>query len=613
MRPIRPFLAVALVFAAIGAAPPASRDAPILEPLHFRELSWRSVGPANMGGRVSDFAVVEKRPATFYVATGTGGVFKTTNHGHDLERRVREAAGGLDRRGGGVAEEPRRGLGRHRRGQQPQLLVVGQRRLPLARRRRHLDAPRARRHPQHRAASCSTRRTATSSTSRRSAACGARTPSAACSSRATAARPGAHALKVDARTGACDLVMDPADPRTLYAAMYARRRTPWSYTSGGTQRRHLQDHRRRAHLDASSTGGLPAETGRIGLDVSRQGSARSCYAVVESDEGGQHRRVRGQEPHRRRVPQRGRRRALDAAQPVHAARVLLQPDPRPARRRPPRLPARLRPLGLGRRRAHVPRGWRQEPAPGLSTRCGSIPRNGEPRAAGTDGGIYLSHDRTANWDFLNNLAIGEFYNIAADMREPYWIYGGLQDNQTWGGPSQTRFDPEYVARRGAQHDGITNDDWFCLGGGDGFHVAVDPTDPDIVYYESQGAYLRRASNLRSGTERGPAAVEQGGRAALPLQLELAVPDLAARSDGAVARAATTCSGSTARGDRWELASPDLTTRDPDKMVTGGSARRDPLHHRHARRVPDHEGAGVGRHRRRQGVGHAGRRRATGPT
>jgi len=116
------------------------------------------------------------------------------------------------------------------------------------------------------------------------------------------------------------------------------------------------------------------------------------------------------------------------------------------------------------------------------------PRDGRHMLVGCDGGLYLTRDRTEKWDFLSHVAIGQFYHVCVDASKPYRVFGGLQDNGTWGGPSRTL--------RGS---GATNDDWLFVGGGDGFMCRSDPTDPDLVYYTSQdGAMVRR--NLRTGEQ-----------------------------------------------------------------------------------------------------------------
>ena len=93
-------------------------------------------------------------------------------------------------------------------------------------------------------------------------------------------------------------------------------------------------------------------------------------------------------------------------------------------------------------------------------------RDGRRLILGCDGGLYKSYDRGQTWDFHNIMDIGQFYDVGGDNRNPYWVYGGLQDNGSWGGPSR---------KRGC--DGPLNEDWLKIGGGDGFLCRVDPNDP----------------------------------------------------------------------------------------------------------------------------------------
>jgi photosystem II stability/assembly factor-like uncharacterized protein len=127
------------------------------------------------------------------------------------------------------------------------------------------------------------------------------------------------------------------------------------------------------------------------------------------------------------------------------------------------------------------------------------PKDGEHMIVGCDGGFYATYDRGAHWDHLNTTALGQFYHVAVDTRLNYKVYGGLQDNGSWGGPSRTR-----------TPTGPVNDDWFSVGGGDGFVCRVDPNDPDQIYAESQGGAFTRF-NLRTGERASfrPRPVEQG--------------------------------------------------------------------------------------------------------
>ena len=117
------------------------------------------------------------------------------------------------------------------------------------------------------------------------------------------------------------------------------------------------------------------------------------------------------------------------------------------------------------------------------------PAGGKELIIGCDGGFYVTYDKGVTWEHLNHLALGQFYHVAADTRRPYRVYGGLQDNGSWGGPSNSR-----------RTYGPVNEDWVFVNGGDGFVCRVDPTDPDLVYSESQGGAINRR-NFRTG-ERG---------------------------------------------------------------------------------------------------------------
>ncbi|MEQ8763316.1 MAG: PDZ domain-containing protein [Planctomycetota bacterium] len=107
------------------------------------------------------------------------------------------------------------------------------------------------------------------------------------------------------------------------------------------------------------------------------------------------------------------------------------------------------------------------------------PNDGAHILLGCDGGVYQTYDRADTWEHLNHVAIGQFYHVAVDQELDYRVYGGLQDNGTWGGPSRLA-------------GGARNEDWINIGGGDGFRCAIDPNDPNLIYFESQnGATGRR--------------------------------------------------------------------------------------------------------------------------
>jgi photosystem II stability/assembly factor-like uncharacterized protein len=131
------------------------------------------------------------------------------------------------------------------------------------------------------------------------------------------------------------------------------------------------------------------------------------------------------------------------------------------------------------------------------------PKNPKHVMIGNDGGLDISWDQGRTWDFVNTMASALAYVVTADMRHPYYVYVGLQDNGSWGGPSAVR-------GRG----GIMNSDWFGIGGGDGFYTAVDPTDFNRVITESQDGNTNRydLTTGRGESIRPRAPAAQTGRA-----------------------------------------------------------------------------------------------------
>ena len=139
----------------------------------------------------------------------------------------------------------------------------------------------------------------------------------------------------------------------------------------------------------------------------------------------------------------------------------------------------------------------------------------EPRIVftGHDGGFDVSMDGGLSWDYHNDMPVGQFYQVSADMRRPYTVCGGLQDNNAWCGPSALR-----------STAGGVNTDWWVVSGGDGFYTRQDPTDWAIVYAESQDGNMTR-HDLRTGTQKSirPNTGPGRGAAAAPLAPASATP------------------------------------------------------------------------------------------
>ena len=126
------------------------------------------------------------------------------------------------------------------------------------------------------------------------------------------------------------------------------------------------------------------------------------------------------------------------------------------------------------------------------------PANPKHVILGNDGGVSISYDHSATWVWLPNLLLAQAYHVEFDMQSPYHVCAGLQDNNTWCGPSAVR-----------TNSGIHNDDWYVISGGDGFQPLMDPTDARIVYAESQDGRMSRTDrNTNERTTVRPEPPEQ---------------------------------------------------------------------------------------------------------
>ncbi|MCL4865784.1 MAG: hypothetical protein KJZ47_07805 [Gemmatimonadales bacterium] len=221
------------------------------------------------------------------------------------------------------------------------------------------------------------------------------------------------------------------------------------------------------------------------------------------------------------------------------------------------------------------------------------PANSQRLYVGDDKGAYASYDGGFGFIMFDNMDLGQFYGVSADNRDPYWVYGGLQDNGNWGGPSNSR-----------DVNGVLNDHWFKFHAGDGFNPKVDPNDWRIVYTESQGGNVRRLDalfrqqgtgitpnrrnvlNLADYLPAGAAAPAPGGPGGgggfggggLPepqFRNNWSTPFILSPHDSRIIwYGGNHLFKSTDRGDTWRIVSPDLTVAKPEWIATesGGITR-----------------------------------------
>ena len=180
------------------------------------------------------------------------------------------------------------------------------------------------------------------------------------------------------------------------------------------------------------------------------------------------------------------------------------------------------------------------------------PADGRHIILGNDGGIYVTRDRMSHWDHHNKLALGQFYNVTVGPRAFYNVYGGLQDNGSWGGPSRTT------------GGGATNEAWFRVGGGDGFRCIVDPTNPELVYYESQNGGMGRRD---FGTGEGGYLRPRSGRGEKSYRFNWNTPfTLSAFNSSIYYSAGNHVFRSVEKGSRQRPISPEITATDRGAAV-----------------------------------------------
>lgn len=452
----------------------------------LKNLKFRNIGPAVMGGRVDDFAVVESDPRVIYFGSAAGGIFKTVNGGVTWEPIFDSQPNSSI---GDIALAP----------SNPSILYVGTGE-PNNRQSsswgagvfKSLDAGhnwsfsglkdthhigRIVVHPsdpnivyvaalgdlwgpnKDRGVFKSTDGGATWT----------------------------HSLAINEDTGVSDIAIDPASPNILYAAAYERRRTVFGFDGGGPDGGIYRS------IDAGATwkklaGGLPAtgDYGRCALDVARSNS-NVVYALIEHRTlGGVYRSENKGETWTRQSDTNQR--------PSYYSQIRVDPQ-NENRVWQGGVPILMSDDGG--------KTFTQDRAGRIHTDFHAIwidPHNSDHLLAGNDGGVHETRDAGRTWDFINNIPIGQFYEVTFDYQKPYRVCGGLQDNYTWCGPSST-----------VQQRGITNDDWITISGGDGFHARIDPTNPDIIYSESQDGNLQRR-NLKTGESRSIRPEEDNDKA-----------------------------------------------------------------------------------------------------
>src|SRR5438552_2152484 len=550
----------------------------------FKNLKARSIGPAVMGGRVSDIAIDPRNPFVFYVSLAHGGVFRTNDNGVTFQPifdkqpmlsigAVAVAPSDSDVVWVGTGEANDRnssdwGDGVYRStdgGETWQNAGIKESRTIA---RVVVDPKKAE------VAYVAAMGNLWKDGGERGLF---KTTDAGKSWKLIL-----HALPPhDAQTGCGDVVLDPTNSQIVYAVLYARQRTPWSFTSGPSVTGGEDVGGIFKSTDGGATwkklgGGLPGQTGRIGLSVSAS-NGKVVMAVVQSYEGG------FGPLDDLRSKSGGVFRSEDGGETWTRMSAM---DPRPFYfsqiRVDPANDQRVYLLGFALFVSDdAGKNFREDLTEkthpddhAFAIQPGTVPppkppkpeeKNKPPKPQvcqrvllGTDGGVYQSFAGGKNWDHLNKIPSGEFYRISLDDTKPYFrIAGGLQDNENWVGPSAVQ-----------SKEAIRNCDWTALAGGDGFYVLFDPTDRDTFYAESQQGEVHRI-NLQNGEIRRlrPEPAEGQPRYRFnwnsPMIMSRHKPGVIYLGGNCVFRL-------TDRMEKYSVISPDLTRNEPEHTTAAGS-------------------------------------------
>jgi photosystem II stability/assembly factor-like uncharacterized protein len=475
---VLPAFTVALAMSYASPSAIAQDGARLLDSTTLAGLRWRAVGPANMAGRITDVEGIPFPSKTFYFAAAAGGIWKTTNGGttfrpvFDNERVISMgdlaiAPSDTNQVWAGTGEEdsrnsisPGRGIYKSTNGGRSWQLMGLEKTEHIGRIVVHPTNPNV----------------------VWVAALGAawRTnPERGLYKTADGGQTWRLVKFISDRAGFVDVAIHPTNPNVLWAASWERQRGPYFLKSGGTGSALWKSTDGGETWTKVEGGGLPTTTlGRIGIDISRS-NPDYIYLMVEADTApnaagagrpaqtrpsGLYRSTDGGRTWEKRAPQNVR--------PFYYSQVRVDP------KNPERVYWSSTPVmfsddgGTTARQATL----------GLHVDHHAMwidPNDPDHFIVGNDGGIGITWDKGGNYDFVNTIPLGQFYNVSYDMAIPYRVCGGLQDNGSWCGPSRRKQGP------------ITNGMWASVSGGDGFHTASDPTDPNIIYSESQGGNMGR--------------------------------------------------------------------------------------------------------------------------
>lgn len=518
----------------------------------LKKMEWRAIGPANMGGRVSDIDGVPGDPTTFYISGANGGIHKTTDGGVNFKAIFDDqdaySIGALTIAPSdhnvlwvGTGEgDPRNSVGY---GKGVYRSVNGGKswtKLGLE------NTDRVKRivvHPKNPDVAC---------------VCALGREWGPNEERGVfrttdGGKSWEKVLYIDEDTGCSDLAMDMSNPRIMYAGMWTHRRKPWRFDDGGKETALYRT------MDGGDTWekvdkGLPdGPMARIGVAVA-QSQPNTVYMITEypntsgtlfrSDDYGDTWRLVNKDPNIN-------------FRPFYYSDIRVDPNN-------PEIV-----YSLSGRLVKSTDGGRTFERIGNTVHGDHQsfwidPMNSNRLLSGSDGGYQVSWDQGASFDIINNIELSQFYQLFVDDKNPYNVYGGLQDNGTWVGPSNSLLG-----------QGILKRHWQALAGGDGYYAVPIPGEEDEVYTNLQGGVIfhvdRETGNTRT-IHPYPNKIGSAGDAIedhkyrfnwdSPIHISPHDPDIVYTGGNVIFK-------STDRGYTWEVISPDLTTNDKSKQKSSG--------------------------------------------
>ncbi|MBS3818129.1 hypothetical protein KGY73_01280 [bacterium] len=548
-------------------------NTPVFDEDMLKFFSYRAIGPARQGGRIVDIAVSPQQKNTFYVAAASGGLWKTVNNGTTFQPifddqsvislgdiAVAPSDAGIIWAGTGEANNSRSvywGNGVYKSTDQ------GKTWTHMGLKESH-HVGRIVIHPQNPDIVYV-------------AALGhlySFNPERGLYKTTDGGESWEKVLYVNEKTGVVDVAMDPSNPDILYAASYEKQRLPWHFEAGGEGSDIYKS------TDAGETwtklgGGLPGgKIGRIGLDVYPQ-NPDIVYATVENcnkrpptKEEAEQDRNQGKEPQKRKIGGEVYRsedggkswkkmNAKDDDIGGHPGYYYGQI------RIDPQDDQNIYVLSIVL--YHSTDGgktWGEERPQNLAHSVHADqhalwidPQNPKHMILGNDGGLCVTYDKGKTWDFYDNLPLAQYYAVGLDMERPYRIYGGLQDNGSWRGPSNSLSGE------------ITLDDWVKVGGGDGFYNQVDPQNSRWLYNESQFGNIQIVDQKM--WVRESIRPQKEGENSYRFNWNSPIL-ISPHNSHVIYFGGNVLFRSMNQGDSWQEISPDLTTNDPVKIAGKGN-------------------------------------------